>query len=146
MLGNTLEAKAELAKISPPGRDHPAALEVRWQICAAAKEWKQCLEIAEAIVTRAPEQPFGWIHQAFALHELKRTEEAYQLLAPLARKFPKESIIPYNLACYTCQLQRLPEARRWLKKAVQVGGARHIKELAANDPDLEPLRQDVEKL
>ena len=30
-------------------------------------------------------------------------------------KFPKESIIPYNLSCYACQLEMLDAARVWLE-------------------------------
>jgi len=35
-----------------------------------------------------------------ALHELKRTQEAFDLLLPAADKFPAPWTIPYNLACY----------------------------------------------
>jgi DNA-binding protein HU-beta len=34
------------------------------------------------------------------LHELKRTEEAYDLLLPVVHKCPSCCTIPYNLACY----------------------------------------------
>ena len=145
MLGNLVEAKAEWARIASPYRDLPEVLQVRWQICAAAKEWQTCLELAETITRLSPLEPFGWIHQAFALHELKQTEEAYRRLAAVTRKFPKEAIIPYNLACYACQMGKLSEARRWLKNAIDIGGKQKIKGMARNDPDLVPLRQEIEE-
>jgi len=52
----------------------------------------------------------------------------------------------YNLACYSCQLGRLDEARDWLKKAIALVGADTIKEMAATDPDLEPLRAEIRNL
>ncbi len=59
----------------------------------------------------APDEPPGWIHRSFGLHELGRTSEAEQLLLPAATKFPNEPIIPYNLACYACRLGNIEVAR-----------------------------------
>jgi hypothetical protein len=66
-------------------------------------------------------------------------EAAWDALLPASEQFPKEPIIPYNLACYACQRQRLAEARTWLERAMRVGGREAITLLALKDPDLEPL-------
>ncbi len=53
--------------------------------------------------------------------------------------FPKESLIPYNLACYECQAGNLKAAWNWLEKAFDAGDAKRFKLMALEDPDLEPL-------
>jgi len=43
----------------------------------AAKKWEAVVQIAEALVNLAPEKSDGWVSRSFALHELKRTQEAF---------------------------------------------------------------------
>jgi tetratricopeptide (TPR) repeat protein len=137
-LGNHIEANAELERIAPTLRAHPDVLEVRWHISAHAKKWDACVEIAGAAIKLDPNRPDAWIHRSFALHELKRTQEAFNRLLPVADRFPKVWTIPYNLACYCAQLGRLDESREWLKKAMAID-ERTVTLAAADDPDLKPL-------
>lgn len=138
-LGNYIEANEELEQITAQLRAHPDVLEVRWQIYAAAKKWEVCVDIAAAITTLAPDRPLGWIHRSYALHELKRTEEARDGLVPVVGKFPDDATMRYNLACYECQLGRLKEARQWLEAAFDLGDSREMKLAALDDEDLRPL-------
>ena len=71
-------------------------------------------------------------------------EKAWDALLPAAEKFPKEPVIPYNLACYACQLQKLEDARSWLKRAIEIGGKERMKEMALEDPDLQPLWKEIQ--
>jgi predicted Zn-dependent protease len=142
-LGNSIEATDELEQITLQVRGHPSVLEVRFHIYAAAKKWEYAAEIAKAISEFAPDNPFGFIHQAYSLHELKRTQEARNVLLPVVDKFPKEYIIRYNLACYACQLGNLKEARDWMKKAIDLAGTKQVRMMALNDPDLEPLWKEI---
>jgi tetratricopeptide (TPR) repeat protein len=137
-LGNDQEASEELERITPQLRAHPDVLEVRWHIYAHAKKWDACVDIASAIVKLAPESSFGWIQRSFALHELKRTQEAFNHLLPVANKFPKVWNVPYNLACYSAQLGRLDECQVWFKKAMAID-EHTVKRMALDDPDLKPL-------
>jgi tetratricopeptide (TPR) repeat protein len=137
-LGNYKEANAELEEITPTMRAHPDVLEARWHIYAQAKKWGACTDIAEAVINIAPERLDGWIHRSFALHELKRTQEAFDNLLPVADKFPKVWTIPYNLACYCAQLRRLEECQEWFKKAMAID-AHAVKRTAIDDRDLKPL-------
>jgi len=73
-------------------------------------------------------------------------EKAWAALKPAAEKFPKESLIPFNLSCYACQMQQLDEARVWLKRALEVGGKERIKQQALLDPDLKPLWDEIRQL
>lgn len=137
-LGMHLEANEELEKITPQHRDHPDVLELRWNIYAKEKKWEACVDIGAAIIKHAPKRQNGWIHRSFALHELKRTQEAYDLLLPAVDKFPKVWTIPYNLACYISVLHRFDEAEKWLKQSFALGGNK-VKQYALEDEDLKPL-------
>lgn len=137
-LGNWQEANEELERIAPIMRAHPDVLEVRCEIYAAAKRWEECVELAEAIIELAPHKSFGWVRRSFALHELKRTNEAFDRLLPVCERFPDEWMIPYNLACYCTQLGRIGEAREWFKKAMAIE-EHQVKRQGIDDPDLQPL-------
>ncbi len=110
-LGNFAEARAELRRISAGNRDHPRVLEEEWRICAAEKHWLPALEVARRLIEVAPHSPAGWINQSYSLHEMKLTREARNQLLPVAEKFCADGTIPYNLACYACQLGDLEEAQ-----------------------------------
>jgi len=138
-LGNAREAEAELARIPPGLRLHPDVLQVRWHIHARARDWERCVQIANASVQLDRSRPESWIHRSFALHELKRTQEAFDQLQPAANRFPAVWTVPYNLACYCAQLGRLEDARAWLRKAMALDAAT-VRRAAAEDPDLAPLR------
>src|SRR3989442_7415443 len=138
-MGNRVAAQQELDHVAPEFRSHPDVLEVTWAVEAQARNWKACLDLAQAIVTIAPQRPTGWIKRSFVLHRLKRTQEALNHLFPAAEKFSHIAIIPYNLACYAAQLRCLWEAERWLKQAVHVGGAEY-RSMALRYQDLGRLR------
>jgi tetratricopeptide (TPR) repeat protein len=147
-LGNRVEAFEELEQITPEFRVHPDVLEVRWQINAAEKKWDACIDTARDIIKLDPTRASGWIHLAYSTRRAKKggLEEAWAILSGAADNFPKVSIIPYNLACYACQLGNLKEARQWLEKAFALGGSKQLKRMALDDPDLEPLRKEIGKI
>jgi hypothetical protein len=101
---------------------------------------------ARLVTNVAPDRPSGWIHQSYTLHEMKRTQEAMQLLLPIVEQFPEEGIIAYNLACYACQLGDLAGAKIWLERASKVKGKLPLKEMAREDPDLVPLLEFIKHL
>src|SRR5512146_269986 len=144
-LGNLTEATAELGHIREERQRHPEVLEVRWLVCAEQQRWEEGLQAARALLEQAPERPSGWLHQAYALRRAPggSVERAWEALLPAADKFPDEPIIPYTLACYACQAQRLEQARTWLGRAIAVGGKEQIKRLALADSDLERLWEEI---
>ena len=139
-LGDHLSANEELEEIPATLRAHPNVLLVRYRIYGKTLRWEACVDIAEATIKQAPQIAEGWINRSFALHELKRTKEAYESLLPVASKFPDEWPIPYNLACYCCQLGNCEEAEFWFKEAMKVN-EEVVKRVAIEDPDLDPLWQ-----
>jgi predicted Zn-dependent protease len=135
-LGNWQEARAELRKITPELQAHPDVMEVRWQVCAAGKDWDEAIEVTREMTRQSPDLPFGWIHLAYSLHELRRTKEAYGTLKPIFERFPDEWLMRYNMAC---QMGDLGEARRLLELASKRGDKNEIGRMVRIDPDLEPL-------
>ena len=140
-LGNWQEANEELEKITPTLRAHPDVLEVRWQIYAKAGKWDLAAEIAHALVQIKPLEPQFWIWCAYATRRMPGhgIPQAKEILAKAQVLFPKESLIPYNLACYECQTGNLKAAWNWLEKVFDAGDAKRFKLMALEDPDLEPL-------
>jgi tetratricopeptide (TPR) repeat protein len=138
-LGNCQEAWNELDEIIPRWRMHPDVLALIWELHAAEKEWPKALAAARQLVARYPDDPNGWIHQSYALHEMKQTAEARDALVKVVGKFPTLDLIPYNLACYECQLGRLDAAKRWLALAENAKGKENLKKMALSDEDLRPL-------
>ncbi len=145
-LGNWQEAQAEFEKITLDSRGHPHVLELRWQIYAKAEDWEEAIEAAREMTRQAPDSPFGWIHLAYSLHELRRTQEAYGSLKPILERFPDDWLVPYNMACYACQLGNLLEARHWLELACERGDRNEIVQMVRIDPDLEALWSEFGKI
>jgi tetratricopeptide (TPR) repeat protein len=145
-LGNAREAQAELDCISPAGQGRIEVLAIRWGILAHFKSWEQGVVVAARIVELVPKEVFGWIHRSYALHELKRTREARDLLQPAAKLFPKVETIPYNLACYECQLGDLAAARDWFRRALKLHVKAELQARALEDEDLKPLWPEIRQL
>jgi predicted Zn-dependent protease len=137
-LGNHVEANVELDQIPPEFRAHPKVLMARWNVYANTRQWGPALDIAERMMNSAPNLPAGWIHRSFALHELKRTQEAYVLLLEVADRFSKSWMIPYNLACYCAQLGRMAECKTWFERAMKIDAPK-TGLAAVEDPDLKPF-------
>jgi tetratricopeptide (TPR) repeat protein len=147
-LGNHLEANAELENVSPESLAHPAVLELRWLIYSKESKWDACQDIARAITVKAPEYVSGWLHYAYATRRATggSVQAAFEVLRPVADRFPEEPTVLYNLACYECQLGNLPEAWNWIEKAFDIGDPKHLKLMALDDKDLEPLWLDIAEI
>jgi uncharacterized protein HemY len=144
-LGCPDEALAELDGLSAENRRHPDALELRWMVLVQRGDWPSAFLAASKLVEVAPERPSGWLHRAYAIRRLPEggLEKAWNLLLPCAEKFPTDSVIPYNLACYACQMGWMDESRRWLQRALESGTKETIKGMALQDEDLRPLWTEI---
>ena len=145
-LGDLPSALAELELISEPFHNHYDVLQVRWHILNRMEDWEDCLRISRQMIEANPELPQGWINHGNGLFYLRRFQEAYDTLSPVAKRFPHDEAIPYNLACYKCQSGELGEAREWLERALKVGDSMRVKKMAATDPDLMPLWEQGVKI
>ena len=140
------DARAELDAIAPAQQSHPAVLETRWLVCAHEENWDDALLVAELERQAAPDDSSGWLHRAYALRRVENggLPQAWDALLPAMEKFPTEPVIAYNLACYACQLNQLTDARKWLQRAVKIGGQDEFKKMALADEDLKPLWPEIE--
>ena len=146
-LGNAAEANEELERISPTLRTHPAVLAVRYEVYSRTKQWDAAAEIAGTQVKLTAEDPGAWISLAYATRRKPGggIPQAREILIQAQPKFPDQSLIPYNLACYECQLGNLTEAWQWLEKAFAIGGTRQMKKMALDDLDLQPLWEKLKE-
>lgn len=150
MLGNVVEARAEFERVSTPSRQLPQVLGVEWSLLSQEQRWEEAVGVAETQLTATPDDPEPWIHRSFALHELRRTYDAFDRLLPAAERFPKETTVLYNLACYASQIGDLPDARQWFARVLSLGKNPADKLIrlraALQDADLQPLWPELRRL
>lgn len=144
-LGNTPEARRELTKLSPTAAQQPDVLELHWALAATERDWSVALQVAEQLVAAEPKRASGWLHRAYALRRVPGggLSAAWDALLPAVKHFPKEATIPYNLACYACQLGQIDEARAWLGRARSIGNRDKIKSMALADEDLKAFWSEI---
>src|SRR5690606_27403129 len=125
---------------------HPEVLAVEWELHARSREWRDALEVASQLLAVDGTRPAGWINRSYALHELQRTAEAREALLAALPLFPSEGVIPYNLACYACHLGELDEARKWLRRAMELDGRDLVIVRARQDADLKALHEELDRI
>jgi hypothetical protein len=114
---------------------------LRWQISRKAKQWGKCFEVARAFAQAIPLDPRAWTSLAQTFYHTNQYQEAYDLAVSKITSFPKYWPLYYDAACYACLTGRLPQAKQFLQLATAFGDAAEVKALAAEDPDLDALRQ-----
>ncbi len=151
-LGLPGDARAELDEVSKPNREHPETLRVKWEVLAALHQWDDAYQTALLLIQNSARDPAGWIHRAYAARRMTEgsLEKAFKALYPAVELFPDEPLVPYNLACYCCQMNRLPESRIWLQRALRIPrnpkGKVAIKNIALADKDLEAMWDEIRLL
>lgn len=116
---------------------HPLALDGRLAIQMHRQTWGEAVETGLIGCAAAPGQASFFIHTAFCLHEMGRTEEAHLLLMSGPAALRREPLFHYNMGCYLTVLGRLAEAGQHLSEAFRKDGS--LKEFARSDRDLEPM-------
>lgn len=141
MLGSPSEALGELKAVPAEVRRRSEVLDLYWEAFSAQKQWDAAFGVAMEQVSLYPDRLGGWIHRSYAARRKAGggIPEAFALLLPAVTRFPEESLIRYNLACYAAQLERLDEAWTWFCKALAVGDGAELRNMALADQDLRPL-------
>jgi len=138
-LGMFDDALDELETLPSELMQHSAVCELRTVVLMQARRWKLALTASRSLCRAAPDKSTGFIHAAFCLHELGRTDEARDTLLSGPDALHAEPTYHYNLACYECALGNLDLARLHLEKSIELD--KKFKDFAKNDPDLAALRE-----
>jgi tetratricopeptide (TPR) repeat protein len=136
-LGMFFEADTELDKIDPFNRAAPEVLAIRLAIYHGLKKWELMQEIAKRLAEFQPDDIQWSISLAYATRRADSIQTAKEILLSAEPKFPKEGIIKYNLACYSCQTGDIEAAKNYLKKAFEIDSSWRLN--ALNDEDLKPI-------
>ncbi len=139
-LGMAEEALAELSTLNLESVD-PDLVELRLHILMQAKRWSEALSAAEELLRLTPEALPGYIHGAFALHELGRTEEARNLLLKGPEELRKDPTFHYNIGCYEAVLGNREAALLSLERSFSLDDT--YRDFARRDPDLMLVRDEL---
>ncbi len=140
-LGMPKEALRELKTLPAELVDVPDVLELRIVVLIRASKWKSAASLARKLCKKRPEQPAGFIHLAFCLHELGQTGTARQTLLEGPRTLEKEGTYFYNLACYDAVLGDLEAARKHLARSIRLD--KRFRDFARSDRDLAALHGEL---
>ena len=140
-LGMVEEALAELVSVSDELRDDPDIIELRLHILMQGRRWAEALSTAEELLRTTPNAVPGYIHGAFALHELGRTAEARDLLLKGPRNLRKDPTFHYNIGCYEAVLGNRESALQSLRESFALDET--YRDFARRDPDLEAIQEEL---
>src|SRR3954470_11843354 len=136
-LGMFHEASGQLENIDAFLRAAPEILALRIEIYRGLKKWELMQQIAKRLKEFQPDNVQWTISLAYATRRAYSIDVAMEILLSAEPKFPKEAAIPYNLACYYCQLGEMEKAKCYLKKAFKIDSSWRM--AALEDEDLRPL-------
>ena len=149
-LGLEEEAEREWENLPSDVQGSLRGSEVAWRIHAKRRQWEDALALSRKELDRYPDNVSPWLRLAFALRRARPQEvgviEAQKVLLQVARKFPKEPVVAYNLACYACQLGAPEKAIEWLRRAIKLGDRSTILAMARADSDLVSMRDQLDAL
>jgi tetratricopeptide (TPR) repeat protein len=140
-LGLWREAWRELDGLSETAQRRPDVLEMRVLILINEHNWRDALNLSRRLADVAPQEEGGWVHSAYCLHELGRTQEALHALLSAPPSLRDKAIFHYNFACYSCVLGQIDAAREALLRSFALD--KRYRDFARSDRDLEPLRPDL---
>lgn len=143
-LGLHEEARGELSHLPPEVHERPDVMELNVLCHMSDHHWAEALRLAQGLCLLEPNEPGGFIHAAFCLHELGRTEEALDLLAHGPAALRTKPVYYYNVGCYLARLGQEEKALQLLKQSFEMDG--DLRRDARKDPDLLSLRQKLETI
>jgi tetratricopeptide (TPR) repeat protein len=143
-LGLHEEARGVLSHLPPEVHERPDVMELNVLCHMNDHRWAEALGLAQELCRIEPEEPGGFIHAAFCLHEMGRTEAALDLLASGPAALRTKPVYYYNVGCYLARLGQEEKALQLLKQSFEMDG--DLRRDARKDPDLHSLRQKLETI
>lgn len=141
-LGLHQEAREELARLGADVRERADVIELNMLCLMGEQSWEQALALTQQLCALEPEEPGGFIHAAYCLHELGRTVEALDMLTRGPAALRTKPVYYYNLGCYLACLGEEAKALALLRQSFEMDGS--LRSHARKDPDLDRLRQALE--
>jgi len=138
----TEAARAELELIPAELDGTVLVKQVRLRFAMEMGNWPTAAVLATELRRLQPHEPVHWVQLAYALRRAKDVQSAHEILSEGFRKFPRIAVIPFNLACYECQMQKLDEAMAHLAAAFRLDP--ECREQALEDDDLQPIWSRIE--
>lgn len=137
-LGMFRESLHELDAVPARLRRRPDVLEILALSLMGGRRWAEALDAARDLRKTLPDEPGGYIHEAYCLHELGRTREALETLLKGPESLHGKSVYYYNAACYRACLGEMDDAVRLLETAFEMDAS--LRHAAKQDPDLVSLK------
>jgi len=140
-LGMLEDALGELGQLDAEQQERLEVMRMRVDILLRKQDWEDALRLSLRFCAVNPNQPYGYVHAAFCLHELGRTSEAKQTLLDGPASLLDEPVYYYNLACYDTVLGNIEQAKVYLRASFRLD--KSFKTMAKNDPDLKQIRDEI---
>jgi tetratricopeptide (TPR) repeat protein len=140
MPGDTLR---ELDSLPWEEQGNEDVLQLRLFVFMKGHQWDDALGVCDRLREEFPDCGTGFIHSAFCLHELGRTQEAKDMLLGGPAALLREATYHYNLGCYDAVLGNVEEATRHLEASFQID--KKFREIAKGDPDLKAVQKFLEE-
>ena len=142
-LGNPVEAHNELEQLPYDQRTNPEVLKLRCRVYRRAERWDCLSMLADSCYRVLPNEPQFLVDWAWAEFKGGSKEKAAVVLMTESGKFPDSESVAYHTAIILAALDRRPEARDWLAKAIARSSDPDRLKLEALDlPDFEKLWVD----
>lgn len=132
--GMAEEALTEIESAPAEEVDQPEVLLARNRVLLHLRRWKEVEALAAKAIETHPERDEFTVQRAFALHKMKKGEQALDVIESAPEWIRRTGIIHYNLACYEAQLGDKKTARQCINVAIQMNEA--MRNNAKKDPDL----------
>ena len=143
-LGLADEALYELQALPTEVQMLRGPLELKLAAQMERGQWNPASETARLLCLKAEDVPEFFLRAAYCLHELGQTQEALDLLARGPAVLRTKPVYYYNVGCYLACLGENDQALKLLEQSFEMDGS--LRRHARKDPDLDGLRQKLEKI
>jgi tetratricopeptide (TPR) repeat protein len=134
-------ARFELDRISERGQGHPDVLDATVVIYTGLGNHEKAVEVARRLTDggKAIDRASVWLALADSLHQLGRTQEAYETLKEFYAHGAQGGMVHYRLAVYACLLGKSEEAQRHFKRVMSTPEGERLKREAMEDDRLRDI-------
>jgi predicted Zn-dependent protease len=143
-LGLFAEAREELGALPENVFDRTDVIELTVLLLMGEQRWEEALAHARQLCEAEPDEPGGFIHAAYCLHEMGRTREAIDVLVRGPASLQGKAVFFYNMGCYRARLGEVDAAVEMLQAAFSRDES--LRRAARRDPDLDAVRPRLEMI